>query len=159
MNKTLKYVGLFAILPLLTVAITTNYVIDADALKGKGVGTAKYGSSTDVCGLQLCSEIPGGKAAWMEQQKMPTPVGPVTEEETMMEETMEKPMDEEPLPAIPTITKAGTIDIATLYDDGATNTWDVVAVSIGNLLDFSEESAQENGLGSVLGVFNVVIAG
>jgi len=49
----------------------------AEAIKGKGVGTSSYGSATNVCGLQLCSEIPGGKAAWMEQQKMPTPVAPV----------------------------------------------------------------------------------
>jgi len=66
----------------------------------------------------------------------------------------EKPMEEKPLPAIPTITKAGTIVDATLYDDGATNIWNIVAVSIGDLLDFSEESAQEHGLGAVYGVFN-----
>lgn len=74
---------------------------------------------------------------------------------TLLEEIpMEKPMEEKPLPAIPTITKAGTIVKATLYDDGATNTWNIVAVSIGDLLDFSEESAQEHGLGAVYGVFN-----
>ena len=74
---------------------------------------------------------------------------------TLLEEIpMEKPMEEKPLPAIPTITKAGTIDDATLYDDGTTNTWDIVAVSKGNLLDFSEESGSEHGLGAVYGVFN-----
>jgi len=74
---------------------------------------------------------------------------------TLLEEIpMEKPMEEKPLPATPTITKAGTIVKATLYDDGATNTWNIVAVSIGDLLDFSEESAQEHGLGAVYGVFN-----
>ncbi len=66
----------------------------------------------------------------------------------------EKPMEEKPLPAIPTITKAGTIVTATLYDDGAANIWNILAVSIGNLLDFSEESASEKGLGGVFGVFN-----
>ena len=30
---------------------------EADALKSKGTYTKKYGSSTGVCGLQLCSEI------------------------------------------------------------------------------------------------------
>ncbi len=58
----------------------------AEAIKSQGTGTSKYGSSTNICGLQLCSEIPGGKAAWMEQQKMPTPVAPVTEESMMEEE-------------------------------------------------------------------------
>jgi glyoxylase-like metal-dependent hydrolase (beta-lactamase superfamily II) len=60
----------------------------AEAIKGKGVGTSSYGSATNVCGLQLCSEIPGGKAAWMEQQKMPTPVAPVTEEPAMEDQTI-----------------------------------------------------------------------
>jgi len=89
MNKSLRYIALLAIIPLFTTGLTTDYFTDADALKSKGVGTAKYGSQTDVCGLQLCSEIPGGKVAWMEQQKMPTPVAPVTEEETMVEEITE----------------------------------------------------------------------
>ncbi|MEK0319791.1 MAG: hypothetical protein QQN61_01685 [Nitrosopumilus sp.] len=96
MNKILRYIALLAIIPLFTTGLTTDYFTDADAIKGKGVGTSKYGSSTNICGLQLCSEIPGGKVAWMEQQKMSTTVAPVTEEETMMEETMmEETMMEE----------------------------------------------------------------
>ena len=65
MNKSLRIIALFAILPLFTAGMTTGYFSDAEALKGSGVGTSKYGSGTDVCGLQLCSEIPGGKSAWM----------------------------------------------------------------------------------------------
>ncbi len=68
--------------------------------------------------------------------------------------TMTSLVAEVSLPAIPTITKAGTIDKATLIDDGATNTWNIVAVAKGDPLDFSEESAQENGIGAVYGVFN-----
>jgi len=68
--------------------------------------------------------------------------------------TMTSIVAEVSLPATPTITKAGTIDKATLIDDGATNTWDIVAVAKGDLLDFSEESALLNGLGAVYGVFN-----
>ena len=60
--------AILAIVPLLTAGLSANYVLDAHALKGQGVGTAKYGSATDVCGLQLCSEYPGGKAAWRAQQ-------------------------------------------------------------------------------------------
>ncbi|QDI88236.1 hypothetical protein Nisw_01155 [Candidatus Nitrosopumilus sp. SW] len=95
MNKSLRYIALLAILPLFTVGMTTGSFTDAEALKGKGVGSSKYGSSTDVCGLQLCSEIPGGKTAWMAEQGKSKPVIPVTEtpekmdKETMMEEITE----------------------------------------------------------------------
>ena len=86
MNKSLRYIALLAILPLFTAGMTTDYFSDAEALKGQGVGTSKYGSSTGVCGLQLCSEIPGGKDAWNAQQGKVTPVAPV--EETKVKETM-----------------------------------------------------------------------
>ena len=69
-----------------TTGLTTDYFTDADAIKSQGTGTSQYGSSTNICGVQLCSEIPGGKSAWMEPQKTPIPVAPVTEEEAMMEE-------------------------------------------------------------------------
>jgi len=96
MNKSLRYIAFLAIIPLFTLGLTTDYFTDANALKGKGVGTSQYGSSTDICGLQMCSEIPGGYFAWVKQQQMPTPVETVTEEETMMEETMmEETMMEE----------------------------------------------------------------
>ena len=77
MNKSLRYVALLAIIPLFTAGMTTDYFSDANALKGAGVGVSKYGSSTNICGLQLCSEIPGGKDAWKEGQKKVSPVAPV----------------------------------------------------------------------------------
>ena len=43
-----------------------SFVSDAEALKGKGVGISQYGSATDVCGLVLCSDYPGGKEAYRE---------------------------------------------------------------------------------------------
>ena len=49
---------------------------DAEALKAKGISSQKYGSSTGVCGVQLCSEIPGGYEAWKQQQSGVTPVVP-----------------------------------------------------------------------------------
>ncbi|MEK0338331.1 MAG: hypothetical protein QQN41_12955, partial [Nitrosopumilus sp.] len=48
-----------------------------------------FRSQSNVCGLELCSEIPGGKAAWMEQRGQTTFVAPVIEEEAMMEEVTE----------------------------------------------------------------------
>jgi hypothetical protein len=91
MNKSLRIIALLAILPLFTAGMTTDYFSDADAAKGSGVGTSKYGSSTGICGLDLCSNYPGGKAAWKaDQGSSVAPVAPV-EKETMMEkETMEE---------------------------------------------------------------------
>jgi len=68
MNKSLRYFAILALVPLFTTGLGTDYFSDADALKGQGVGTMKFGSSTDICGLQLCSEIPGGKEAWMAEK-------------------------------------------------------------------------------------------
>jgi hypothetical protein len=65
---------LFATTILLTGAIFASSSVQyADAIKGKGVSTASYGSSTNICGIQLCSDIPGGKEAW-EAQKTPVDV-------------------------------------------------------------------------------------
>ena len=101
MNKSLRYIALLAILPLFTAGMTTDYFSDAEALKSQGTGTSQYGSSTGICGVQLCSEIPGGKAAWNAGQVPVAPVAPVeetmeeTHEEEHMEETMDKTHEEE----------------------------------------------------------------
>jgi len=63
-----------ALIPLiLSIGITSSIPFsdfnqEAYALKGQGVSTSKFGSSTDICGLQLCSEYPGGKEAWKADQ-------------------------------------------------------------------------------------------
>ena len=99
MNKSLRYIALLAILPLFTAGMTTDYFTDADAVKSKGVGTSKYGSSTGICGLDLCSNYPGGRAAWeADQGSTVNPVAPVEEkhmEETHEEEHMEETMMKE----------------------------------------------------------------
>jgi len=94
MNKSLRYIALLAIIPLFTAGLTTNYFTDAEAIKSQGsnapgrLGTSSYGSANNsiVCGDRLCSEIPGGRAAFEEQQRMPTPVEPVTDEEMILKE-------------------------------------------------------------------------
>jgi len=66
MNTKLRQIGFLAILPLLTVALSPGYIIDADAVKSQGdatpgrVGVNSYGSANNniVCGDRLCSEIP-----------------------------------------------------------------------------------------------------
>ena len=109
MNKTLKYFGLLAILPLLTVALTTNYFTEVDALKSRGsdapsrVGADSYGSANAriVCGDQLCSDYPGGYAQFQKDKGKSAKIGeeavtPKIAEEAMEEETMEEvPMEEE----------------------------------------------------------------
>ncbi|HSG83231.1 MAG: hypothetical protein ACE5RS_02540 [Nitrosopumilus sp.] len=104
MNKSLRYIALLAILPLFTAGITTDYFSDAEALKSKGTGTSQYGSATGICGLQICSEIPGGKAAWKAGQEQVTPVAPV--EETEMEETPEEEVTEADLGSVLRLSRA-----------------------------------------------------
>ncbi|MGY5149036.1 MAG: DUF7482 domain-containing protein [Candidatus Nitrosopumilus sp. bin_68KS] len=90
MNKSLRYIALLAILPLFTAGLATDSLSDAFALKSKGTGTSQYGSSTGICGLDLCSKYPGGKAAWeADQGSKTTPVTPV-EKPKMEKPVMEK---------------------------------------------------------------------
>ncbi|MGY5152294.1 MAG: DUF7482 domain-containing protein [Candidatus Nitrosopumilus sp. bin_6a] len=119
MNKSLRYIALLAILPLFTSGMTTDYFSDAEALKSKGTGTSKYGSATGICGLQLCSEIPGGKAAWEAGQEQVIPVSPV--EETKMEKTPEEEMTEDDMGSVLRLSRANvpaTIPMHQGYYDG-----------------------------------------
>jgi len=62
-----KTILIFLTLGILLVSITGLLIVqEADGLKSKGTPTSKYGSSTEgiVCGDRLCSEIPGGEAAF-----------------------------------------------------------------------------------------------
>ena len=100
MNKSLRYIALFAILPLLTTGLGTDYFSDADALKSKGNSIAQYGSSTNICGLDLCSNYPGGRAAWEEDQASGnTPVAPVKENKHMDKDAMDAHMDKDAMDA------------------------------------------------------------
>jgi hypothetical protein len=88
MNKNLKYLGFLAILPLLTVALTTDYIGQADAVtKSAGTAAKQYGSATSskVCGDRLCSET-GGKTV------MPSEPAETEEPKKAMEDTMEETM-------------------------------------------------------------------
>ncbi|MDH5430301.1 MAG: hypothetical protein OEW78_00255 [Nitrosopumilus sp.] len=119
MNKSLRYIALLAILPLFTAGMTADYFSDAEALKSKGTGTSKYGSATGICGLQLCSEIPGGKASWEAGQEQDIPVAPV--EETKMEKTPEDEMTEADMGSVLRLSRANvpaTIPMHQGYYDG-----------------------------------------
>ncbi len=119
MNKSLRYIALLAILPLFTTGMTTDYFSDAEALKSQGTGTSKYGSSTNICGVQLCSEIPGGKEAWMAEQGRVSPVAPV--KETSVEETHEDETTEADLGSVLRLSRANvpaTIPMHQGYYDG-----------------------------------------
>ena len=60
MNQKIKTIGLFAILPLMMIALSPDMISEADAAKAEGSeGTQSpksYGSATDriVCGDRLC---------------------------------------------------------------------------------------------------------
>jgi len=94
MNSKLKYLGLLAILPLLTVALTTDYSSEADAItKGSGVGAKQYGSATKnkVCGDRLCSETGGKTILPSTSTEEPTSTKePSPAEEPVAESTMEE---------------------------------------------------------------------
>ncbi len=59
MNKSLRYIALLAIIPLFTAGLTTDYFTNAEALQSAGNPNQKTGSGTGICGVQLCSDIPG----------------------------------------------------------------------------------------------------
>ena len=65
MNQKMKYIGLFAILPLAMVALAPELVDDAFAQKAEGspsqISPKSYGSVTSdvVCGASLCSTPEG----------------------------------------------------------------------------------------------------
>ena len=103
MNSKIRYLGILAILPLLTLALTTNYIIEVDAAKSSGTPTRQYGSSTAtvVCGDQLCKDYPGGHEGYIrdtqgesipEPPKIsePTPAKPAPE---VKKDAMEKPSE------------------------------------------------------------------
>ena len=82
MNQKLKYLGILAILPVFTVALTSSF-FEADAAKGSGQPLQKT-NSKKVCGDRLCSE-PAAK-----------PAKKATEDKKMMEKgAMEEAMQME----------------------------------------------------------------
>lgn len=95
MNKYKKYIGLLAILPLLTVMLTFDYLNDANAAsQSSGTPIKQYGSATKdkVCGDRLCSET-GGKI------EMPKATDP-EESEMETKSAPEKPAKKEVMPSM-----------------------------------------------------------
>ena len=102
MNKNYRYLLLLALLPLIASVFPTDYFLPVNAA-----------STPDICGLQFCSEIPGGRDAWLagladmilfgddapevddamtsdevvEEEAMPSETEVVVEEEAMPSET------------------------------------------------------------------------
>ncbi len=100
MNKTLKYFGILAILPLLTVALTIDYSSEADGSKAVGPKGAKsYGSKTanKVCGDRLCSESEPTPQASSSTRKTPSTSVSKTSVEEIQEKIAERTVEEEPM--------------------------------------------------------------
>jgi len=75
--KLMTFVVLFAATLMISGTVIGSLSIqEVEAIKAKGVSTQKYGSSTGICGDKLCSEIPGGREAWEQQQSGISPVVP-----------------------------------------------------------------------------------
>jgi hypothetical protein len=75
--KLTTFAVLFAVTLMVSGTIFGSVSIqEVEAVKAKGVGTQKYGSSTGVCGDRLCSEIAGGREAWEQQRAEVTAVIP-----------------------------------------------------------------------------------
>ncbi len=99
MNNYLKYFVLLAVLPLLTIGLTIDYMIEIDAMKSVGnknpdrSGVGSYGSATKnkVCGDRLCSEYPGGRAGYESGADLIT----TTSEKPIVEEV--PPIEEPPI--------------------------------------------------------------
>ena len=68
MNQKLKYLGILAILPVFTVALTSSF-FDVDAAKGSGQPLQKT-NSKKVCGDRLCSETATKPTKKMMEDKM-----------------------------------------------------------------------------------------
>ena len=62
MTKTSLAVFMAAIMVVGALGISQSP--EAEALKSSGVKISQYGSNTNICGLVLCSEYPGGKEAY-----------------------------------------------------------------------------------------------
>jgi len=88
MRKIVTYLGLLAVLPMLTVAIMDNYPTEVEGTKSAGenapgrIGTKSYGSANNgvVCGDRLCSEVPGGQAAF--EKETAIPASPILPQDT-----------------------------------------------------------------------------
>jgi len=124
MKKTFKCVGLLAILPLLAVALTSESFTDASALKSKGVSTGSYGAANAniVCGDRLCSEYPGGRAAFEESMGRVSAASPAVEShEVSHDDHGEKHVDEGDLDSVLRLSRANvpaTIPMHMGYYDG-----------------------------------------
>ena len=72
-DKTTFVVALFTVSVLLlgTMATPLNMLPSAEALKGQGVSSSKYGSATKgtVCGDKLCSEVRAEEAKKQEKER------------------------------------------------------------------------------------------
>ena len=102
MNMNTKR-GLYIILPLVAAALLAGQAGDAAALKASGTSVNSYGSATAsvVCGDRLCSEYPGGRAAFEAamrggtSQAEPPATDPSMADDKMKDDSMEDAMMED----------------------------------------------------------------
>ncbi len=84
---SLKYVTVIAVLPLLL------------STAGIGIASQAHADSSMVCGLQLCSDILGGRAAWVQEQTRSI-VAPSTDETVEQQQNDQMAPDEMDVPTV-----------------------------------------------------------
>lgn len=97
MNSKIRYLAILAILPLLTVVLTSNY-FEADAAKSQGnnapgrVGANSYGSANShiVCGDVLCKNYPGGHDGYVKDTREGSKSTPESETSQNMSESSQE---------------------------------------------------------------------
>ena len=62
MNKSSSYIAVIAMIPLFAAGLSLGHAPDSEA------------ANRAICGVQLCSEIPGGREAWEESRNTGVPV-------------------------------------------------------------------------------------
>ncbi|RNJ77665.1 MAG: hypothetical protein EB830_01620 [Nitrosopumilus sp. H13] len=78
MNKSQSYIAVIAMLPLF--------------VAGLSVGPAPFAEAAnpDICGVQMCSDIPGGRQAWEEERNKGVPVAKPQDTDETDKDNMEK---------------------------------------------------------------------
>lgn len=83
MTTRLKYIAVLAVLPLFLTGLGADYT-----------GVEASPGSEEVCGLQLCSDFPGGRDAWLAQLGVSTYSNPALVPEEVTVPISEEPMQE-----------------------------------------------------------------
>ncbi|RNJ75194.1 MAG: hypothetical protein EB828_05595 [Nitrosopumilus sp. D6] len=78
MNKSQSYIAVLAMLPLFAAGLSVGHAPFAEA------------ANPDICGVQMCSDVAGGREAWEEQRNKGVPVAQPQDTDKTDKDNMEK---------------------------------------------------------------------